>query len=99
MIMKKTNIYTKNFSEINSIQSKKIIKYYICEENICDTKIYGISILEIGKSNNLEKTFNYISFDYCLILNILKFLYENSIGILNFKDVVKDILCNIRQNN
>lgn len=97
--MKKINIYTKKFSEINNVQSKKIIKYHICEENIGDTKIYGISILEICKGNNLEKTLDYISFDYFLTLNILKFLYENSIGVLNFKDVVKDILCNLKQKD
>ena len=86
--MKKINLYTKNFSDIDNIQSKKIVEYNIFEEN----QIYKINISETYKDKNTEKTLDHIFLNFNEALNILKFLYENSIGISNFEYIVEDII-------
>lgn len=90
--MKKINLYTKIFSYIDNIQAKKIIEYNIYAEN----HIYKISISETCDDKINEKVLNHNFINYNEIINILKFLYENSIGISNFEDITEDILHNLK---
>ena len=86
------NIYSKEFSRINKIQKHKIINYNICKTNLGTSQIYGINISEVKLGNKKEQTIQNISFSYYKVLNILQFLYENSIGIISFKDIIEDLL-------
>lgn len=92
LVVEKSNVYTKEFSNISGIQEKKIIKYYIFEEVLEEIKYYGIIVSEIYGDKRFDDGFC-ISQYRCKVLDILKFLYENSIGIFEFKDVVEDLLC------
>lgn len=96
--MKTNNIYVKQFSEISNLQCKKIIKYSICEKNVKNIKIYGINISEYLKNKEKNET-KFISENYDLTLKILIFLYENSIGIYHFKEIIEDILWKLEQKN
>lgn len=96
--MKKSNIYVRQFSEIDNLQFKKIVEYNICEKNIKNTKIYGINILEHFENKNNSDT-KFISENYDLVLKILTFLYENSIGFYNFKEVIEDALWKLEQKS
>ena len=90
MIIK--NIYSREFSKIDNIQKRKTVNYNICEVNNGVSKIYGINISEIKMSKIKEKTVENISSNYYKVSNILQFLYENSIGIVSFKDIIEDLL-------
>ena len=97
-MVKKNNVYIKKFSEINNLQPEKIVKYSICESNIKNSKIYGINISEyFGHRNNNETKF--ISENHNLTSEILTFLYENSIGVCHFKEIVEDILWKLEQKS
>ena len=90
MIIK--NIYSKEFSKIDKIQKWKIINYNICKTNSGISEIYGINISETEMNKTKEQTIENISFSYDEVMNILRFLYENSIGIISFKDIIEDLL-------
>ena len=90
MIIK--NVYSKEFSEIDKIQKRKTINYNICEISKGNTKIYGINISETKLNKTTEKTMKNISISYYKVMNILQFLYENSVGIISFKDIIGDLL-------
>lgn len=96
--MKKNNVYIKQFSEINDLQFKKIIKYNICEKNIGNSKIYGINISEHFEGKNNNET-EFVSENYDLTLEILTFLYENSVGVYHFKEIIEDVLWKLEQKN
>lgn len=90
MIIK--NVYCREFSKIDNIQKRKTVNYNICEVNNEISKIYGINISEIKMNERKEKTVENISSNYYKVSNILQFLYENSIGIVSFKDIIEDLL-------
>ena len=96
--MKINNIYMKQFSKINNLQCEKVIKYSICEKSVENIKIYGINIYEYLKNKEKNET-EFISENYDLTLKILTFLYENSIGIYHFKEIIEDILWKLEQKN
>ena len=90
MIIK--NVYCREFSKIDNIQKRKTVHYNICEVNNEISKIYGINISEIKMNEMKEKTVENISSNYYKVSNILQFLYENSIGIISFNDIIEDLL-------
>lgn len=97
-IVEKNSIYVKQFSEIDNLQFKKIVEYNICEKNIKNIKIYGISISEYFKNESKNDKI-FISENYNLTLKILMFLYENSIGIHHCKEIIEDILWKLEQKS
>lgn len=90
--MKKIKIFSKKFSKINNIQKENIIEYFISEKIENNKKVYGIFISELENKKVSDKNSIFISSDYNKVYDILKFLYENSIGVLEFKDIIKDII-------
>ena len=90
-VVEKSNVYTKEFSNISGIQEKKIIKYYIFEEVLEEIKYYGIIVSEICGDKRFDDGFC-ISQYRCKVLDILQFLYENSVSPVNVKDIVEDLL-------
>ena len=90
MIIK--NVYFREFSEISKIQKRKVISYNICEINKNGSKTYGINIAEVKSNKITEATIKDISSNYYKVMSILQFLYENSIGIISFKDIVEDLI-------
>ena len=90
--MKLKSVYIKEFSKIGTIQSRKTIEYNICESELGDFTIYGVHLREKKRAVIVEKIVNHVSSDYCKVLDILQFLYENSVSPVNAKDIVEDLL-------
>lgn len=95
---KKINIYSREFSQITGLQSREIITYKLCKTQEEDLTVYGIELdsllkneyinYEKNKKNLLER----ISCSKELVLDVLKYLYENSIRPESAYSVVIDIL-------
>ena len=97
--MIKKSIYIREFSNISKLQDKKIVEYFICEETIKCKKIYGICISETCENEKSEDVVSCVSSDYFKTFDIVKFLYENSVGILGFRDILGDVLCKMKEEN
>ena len=89
--MQLTKIFSKKFSQIDNIQKEYIIEYFLVEKIENNKKIYGILVSEFNNMKIPEKNSIFISSDYHKVYNILKFLYENSIGELEFKDIIDEL--------
>lgn len=89
--MKTIKIFSKKFSEINNIQKENIVEYFISEKIENNKKIYGICVSELENRKNSEENSIFISSDYYKVYDILKFLYENSVGALGFKDIINEL--------
>ena len=90
--MKKKCLYVKKFSEIENLQEEKEIRYYICEEFINNISKYGVLLFEISRDSKSEDGMYNLTNNRNEVINMLKLLYENSIGILGFKDIIKDMM-------
>ena len=93
--MKKKCLYVKKFSEIENLQEEKEIRYYICEEFINNISKYGVLLFEISRDSKSEDGMYNLTNNRNEVINMLKLLYENSIGILGFKDIIKDMMWKI----
>lgn len=89
--MRQIKIFSKKFSKIDSIQKEHIIEYFISEKIENNKKIYGIFISELEDKKDFEKNSVFISSDYNKVYDILKFLYENSIGAVGVKDIINEL--------
>jgi hypothetical protein len=94
------NLYNKKFTNIlNFIQKEKIIQYDLCETgDECGKNIvsYGVRVKSFCEGVYEEEYFLNISTDKTFIENIIKYLYENSLDVINFKDVVNDLLFKLK---
>jgi hypothetical protein len=57
---------------------------------------YGIKVKSFSETGCEEEYFFNISADRILVENIIKYLYENSLDVINFKDVVSDLLFKLK---
>ncbi len=95
---KKIDIYSREFSQITGLQNREIITYRLCKTQEEDLTVYGIELgsllkdkyinYEKNKKNLLER----ISCSKELVLDVLKYLYENSIKPESAYSIVTDIL-------
>lgn len=90
--MKLKHVYLKTFSKIEKIQQRRTIEYNVYESQIEGLIVYGVHLKEKRRSIVTEKIIECVSCDYCKILDILQFLYENSIGPVNVSDIVEDLM-------
>ncbi len=89
----KTNIYVRHFSEISQLQTKELVYYNLCSTEEKDYVVYGLEITsEIGKKLTNKSALNKISCSKKLVLDILNYLYENSVRPDSAIYVVEDIL-------
>ncbi len=88
-----TNIYKKDYSEIKNIQHQSNI-YYNLIKTMSDTlTCYGIEIILKNNSTNLETAnFEGISESKTFVLDIIKFLYENSIKPDSSLYIISDLI-------
>lgn len=89
--MQLIKIFSKKFSQIDNIQKEHIIEYFIVEKIENNKKIYGILVSGLNDKKISERNSVFISSDYHKVYDILKFLYENSIGELEFKDIINEL--------
>lgn len=95
------NLYIKKYTNIlDFIQKEKIIQYDLCEtidKYNKDIISYGIRVKSFYEGTYEEEFLLGISENKILIENIIKYLYENSLDVINFKDVVGDLLFKLRE--
>ncbi len=93
---KKTDIYFREFSQIPGLQKREKITYRLCKTQEEDLTIYGIELGYLLKGNyNYKEGKNIIeriSNSKEVVLNILKYLYENSVKPESARSIVTDIL-------
>ena len=93
---KKTDIYFREFSQIPGLQKREKITYRLCKTQEEDLTIYGIELGYLLKENyNYKEDKNIIeriSNSKEVVLNILKYLYENSVKPESARSIVTDIL-------
>ena len=91
-----TNIYKKEYSEISNIQDKKNVYYNLVKTVSNELTYFGIEIIlkkDIGKPEKVF--FDGISESENYVLNIIKFLYENSIKPNVSFEIISDLISEI----
>lgn len=88
----KSDVYFRNFSQIDCVQKQKTVKYSLTETVIDNVTHYGVRIVCFSKDFCEQKAMESISTNKNLVQDLLLTLYENSVDIINFKDVVHDYL-------
>ena len=94
---KKIDIYSREFSQISGLQNREIIIYRLCKTQEEDLTTYGIelSYLLNDRYNTCNESKNMIERISCseeIVLNILKYLYENSVKPETAHSIIADIL-------
>lgn len=82
------NIYEKSLH----CMGDKIIHYDICENAVDNTIHYGIQISDKVGDESRKEIINDISPDKNLVCNLIDYLFENTIDVTHFKDIVEDYL-------
>lgn len=90
-MVKTTNIYIKNFSTIPNVQEQEQILYNLCKTNSQNIITYGVEIVSKKRQGQQQCTLSGLSNIETRILDILKFLYENSIKPDSAPGVISDI--------
>lgn len=70
----------------------RIIDYYLLYES---NNSYGIEIMLKSKNKNEDLKISDISKDKNIVVNLIKYLYENSVDTIHFKDIVEDYVASI----
>ena len=85
----KTLIIERKLNKIGSWQDETIIKYFLSKDNYDKYKIIILEQID-GKSTELEinKSFD----DKQIALDLIEFLYENSILLEQSNEVIEDLL-------
>lgn len=91
-----TNIYKKEYSEITDIQRKNNVYYNLVKTISDDLTYFGIEIVLKNDISNPEKAFfDGISESENYVLNIIKFLYENSVKPDVSLEIISDLVSKI----
>ena len=85
----KTLIIERKLNKIGSWQDETIIKYFLSKDNYDKYKIIILEQID-GKSTELEinKSFD----DKQMALDLIEFLYENSISLEHSNEIIEDLL-------
>ncbi len=84
-------IFKKEFSEIKGIQKKEEILYRLSDDIVDGNSTYGIQVFSICEDNETSESVQNISSSKEMVLDIIKYLYENSVKTENFKDIIFDM--------
>ncbi len=78
-------------NELSSMEGKKIdYKITTYEKDGC--KQYGIQVVTDAKDYHEEESVDMISPDKNFVEEIIKYLYQNSVDTIHFKDVLEDYI-------
>ena len=91
---KKTSVYVKKFSQISGLQKSETVEYFLLTTREKDFDVYGIEVLsgDVKKDAIEKQDLKRISYSKDYVLDILKYLYENSIKPEATLGIVLDIL-------
>lgn len=86
-------IYTKDFSEIENIQSSERVYYnLLIQKDSEETVVYGIELVSSNNSQMENQVIEGVSESEVQALNIIKFLYENAVKPGEFVGIVNDLI-------
>lgn len=86
-------IYTRDFSKIEGIQNGERVYYNLLFQNEEEENmVYGIELVSSINGKMENQIFDGISASRETTLNILKFLYENSVRPYEFIGIVSDLI-------
>ena len=86
------NVYKKRLSKIGTLQNEKLISYGVIE-SVTDGEVrYGIRLLVEENGATESDSLKEISGTKNEILDIVTFLYENSVQLANWREITCDIL-------
>ena len=85
----KTLIIERKLNKIGSWQDETTIKYFLMKDK-CDK--YKIMISEQSNNENTELEINKSFDDKQMALDLIEFLYENSISLEHSNEIIEDLL-------
>ena len=85
------NQFIKNFSEIVPLQERSSILYNLIEIKEFPEKWFGIEIIYLSERENIVESISHLSHSKKSICDIITYLYENSVRVDNWKDIVADL--------
>lgn len=90
----KTLMFTKNYSNIKNLQTKSTTTYYLVTlDNLCSVEIHYST-----GDTFIKKSSKYKIDDKILTKQIITFLFENSIPIENFDDIIVGLISQAQSN-
>ena len=90
--MKRTTMYTKEFSDLGILQEAATICYNLLEESEAVPLPYGIELVEKGKYNRQAERLERLFPSKEQTVQVLAFLYENAVTAIVWREVVEDLL-------
>lgn len=86
-----TKIYSRNFSAICDLQNEETVDYNLLENTNGTDNLYGIEVISAMSGNMCKESIINLSGSRDKVMNVIKYLYENSVKIESFRDIVSDI--------
>lgn len=93
-----TTVFKKEFSPIKGIQKEEEVFYSLSDTVIKGENIYGIEVSSLCDQKEVSEAIHNISSSREEVMNIIKYLYENSVKTEVFKDIISDMYGFLRQN-
>lgn len=83
-------VYLKKFSKILNLQEEEQISYGLIKQNNGEKDIYGVEIKSLYSNKKDCCRVEGLSDNEGKVLNIIKYLYENSVRADICKDIIED---------
>lgn len=93
-----TTVFKKEFSPIKGIQKEEEVFYSLSDTVVKGENIYGIEVSSLCDQKEVSEAIHNISRSREEVMNIIKYLYENSVKTEVFKDIISDMYGFLRQN-
>lgn len=82
-------VVEKRLNQIKNWQNERIVKYFLLTDN---HNRYKIMISEQTNNGNTELEINKLFNDKQVALDLIEFLYENSVSLEQSNEIVEDLL-------
>ncbi len=90
--MSVTTIYLKRFSKIFNVQEEEEVYYSLAQSNEVSGPVYGIEVSSVCNGKRECDRVESITSVKETVLDIIQYLYENSVKLEAFEDVVNDFI-------
>lgn len=86
-----TTIFKKEFSPIKGIQKEEEVFYSLSDTVIKGENMYGIEVSSLCDQKEISEAIHNISTSREEVINIIQYLYENSVKTEVFRDIISDM--------
>lgn len=86
-----TKIYSRKFSDICDLQGEESIDYNLVCSNDSTNAKYGIELVSVLCNDVCKESVLGISSSKERVMDVIKYLYENSVKIDSCRDIISDI--------